>query len=305
MKTIYVIGVSLFLLGVMNACSPEAKQEQEEEMGQNMLEGSWVLVKTVEVGHEDSTGRRNTKSRMYQKHVTPTHFTWIQYDVEDDKLNGTGGGTYTISENKYTEDIKFFYPPGAAELGQAIPFTAELKDGYWYHTGYVKLMEFDPESGENVASDSAIIDEIWERTSNQVATDLRLVGSWELVKQKTEGDSVYTEYPDFVGYIKHITPTNFTWVYFNAEGDEVISEGGGTYTLEGDTYTETIEFIHPTGSKQVGTVLPFSCKLEEGLWYHTGYTRRIELDPDSGEMISLDSTRIDEVWRRVQVLDNI
>ena len=296
MKNLLVTVLSVSLLILLYNCTSETKPEAKEESMENMLEGSWRLIKTVEIGHEDSTGRQDSRTKMYQKHVTPTHFTWIEYDIENDQLNGTGGGTYTLQGNNYTEVIKFFYPPGSAEFGQAIPFQAELKDGKWYHTGYVNLMEFDPESGEHIVVDSSIIDEIWERNPEKPNKDLRLVGSWALVKIKNEGDSVYTEYPDFVGYIKHITPTHFTWVQYNKDGDEVISEGGGTYTLEGDVYTETIEFIHPSGSNQVGTVLPFDCKLQDGRWHHKGNLKRIKIDDGTGETVSIDSTVIDEVW---------
>ncbi|MCZ6693134.1 MAG: hypothetical protein O6939_04435, partial [Bacteroidetes bacterium] len=149
MKNLLVTVLSVSLLILLYNCTSETKPEAKEESMENMLEGSWRLIKTVEIGHEDSTGRQDSRTKMYQKHVTPTHFTWIEYDIENDQLNGTGGGTYTLQGNKYTEVIKFYYPPGSAEFGQAIPFQAELKDGKWYHTGYVNLMEFDPESGEH------------------------------------------------------------------------------------------------------------------------------------------------------------
>ena len=67
---------------------------------------------------------------------------------------------------------------------------------------------------------------------------MSLVGTWELVSVKNEGDSIWTEYPNFVGYLKHITPTHFNWVYFNTEGDEVSGEGGGLYNLKGINYIE-------------------------------------------------------------------
>ena len=244
----------LALITIQMGCTP-AEKPATVELEKNALIGSWRLIKTIEIGHEDSTNRRDGEEKFYIKHVNNTHFVWVEYDRINNLLLGTGGGTYTLEGNTYTEYIQFYYPAGANELGQAIPFWAELsKDGIWHHKGYAKLMEFDPETAENVMVDSAIIDELWERIDIEPADDSngKLVGSWDFVNFLEQSDSTYSEYPPFYGIMKILTPTHFTWVQYNTEGDEIFGIGGGSYSIAGDKYVEHIEFVHPDRLDQIG-----------------------------------------------------
>ncbi len=297
-KVIFLFsGLSGFLLF---GCSTQKMIENEsyaEPTG--AVEGSWQLVSYIDHARGDTAWSEYPDNIIYQKHITPTHFTWLRYDTETDRTTGTGGGTYTHIGELYVEDIHFFYPPGTDIIGQSIPFLVNIKDGKWHHTGYSKNMEFDAETGEMVVTDSTKIEEIWERVEahgvkpNQ---NLALVGTWELVSYMDPNQEVWSDYPGFVGYVKHITPTHFVFVKYNAEGDEVMFEGGGTYSLNGDTYTENIQFMYPSNSQQVGTSLPFTMETKDGKWYHTGYVKKIETQPQTGTTVVVDSTRIKEIW---------
>jgi hypothetical protein len=251
-KNSYIIA-GLVLLTIQFGCAPQEKSAVVKLQKEDLL-GSWRLIKTIEIGHEDSTNRRDGEEKFYIKHINNSHFVWVEYDRINERLLGTGGGTYTLENNTYTENIQFYFPPGANELGQAIPFQAELnEEGVWHHTGYAKLMEFDPETAENVMVDSAIIDEMWERIDTDPADDSngKLVGSWTFTNVLEQSDT-YTEYPSFYGILKILTPTHFTWIHYNTEGDEVYMIGGGPYSIVGDHYTELIEFVYPGRQDQIG-----------------------------------------------------
>ena len=148
-ESLIVIMVGL-LSALLISCESEKTSETTIIPDLELLQGSWTLVQTLEIGHEDSTNRRNTQDKIYIKHLTPTHFTWVEFDKVERRLVGTGGGTYTLQEGAYTENIDFFYPPGSSELGQAIPFTATIENGKWHHRGQVRIMEFDPEKLVNI-----------------------------------------------------------------------------------------------------------------------------------------------------------
>lgn len=266
------------------------------------LEGSWKLIQTLEIGHEDSTDRRNAEDKIYLKHLTPTHFTWVEFDKKENRLIGTGGGTYSLQGSAYTEYIDFFYPPGSSELGQAIPFTARIVDGKWHHKGVVKIMEFDPDKGENVPVDTSIIDEIWEKVIEKPNTqsELDINGTWELASYKVQGDSVYSEYPSFTGVLRHITPTHYLWVYYNKDGDEVLMQGGGTYSLAGNTLTETVDHAYSSADLiDLGVSFPFDCRVDGDRWYHTGNITVAVKDSVTGQRTQMDTLIIDEVWKRV------
>ncbi len=280
-------------LFMLFACSSETGQDSSTL---ESLEGSWRMISYKVEG--DDSWKQLPGSVVQEKYITSSHFTWIQYETEKDTVYGTGGGTYSYDKDAhtYTEDIKFFLPAGSNEHGQSIPFDVLFEDEKWYHTGYAKVFEFDPETGENVVIDSELIEEIWERTDAK-SSDESLVGTWLLESFKDHGDSIRTDYPEFVSIFKLVTPTHFVWVHYISEQDIVIAEGGGTYNYEGNTYTETLRSVYPSGSNQVGTVMPFESRTENDTWYLLGNIKRLELDPDSGEMVSKDSARIDEVWK--------
>jgi hypothetical protein len=185
-------------------------------------------------------------------------------------------------------------------LGQTIPFDVRFEDGDWHHTGFSKVFEFDPETGENVVTDSSKIEEIWERTDTSASQD-GLIGTWELDSYRGAGDSIRSDYPEFVSYIKLITPTHFVWVHYLSEQDQVLAEGGGTYVYNGDTYTETLNFVYPSGSGQIGTVLPFNCRIEGDTWFHKGYIIIQGEDQDDGSA-AIDTVTIDEVWKPISTL---
>jgi len=262
-KLLYLLmAVVLFFQTGCNTKKAEESSEEEE----TSLIGTWELVKTLEIGHEDSTSRRNTEEKYYLKHITPTHFTWIEYDRQDDELLGAGGGTYTLVGNTYTEDIQFYYPPGSNELGQAIPFKVEFEDGLWHHTGYAKIMEFDPETGNVIVVDSAIIDELWNRTDVEPNDNQQLVGTWELASYKEPSDSIWSEYPEFVGYTRLITPTHFIWIKYSNEGDELMALGGGLYDLQEGRYIENLKYWHPSDPDYIGVQAKFNYDLENDRW---------------------------------------
>lgn len=290
-KTLFTFS-SFFLLF---ACSPQIETSQESGALES-LEGTWRRVSYKD--QQDSTWKSDPSTRIYEKYVSPSHFCWVSYETTQDTLLGTGGGTYVynMESRTYTEDIKFFLPTGSNEHGQSIPFDVRFEDGKWYHTGYAKVFEFDPDTGENVVVDSSKIEEIWERT-DAAPSDESLVGTWQLESFKDHGDSIRTDYPEFVSIFKLVTPTHFVWIHYITEQDIVLAEGSGTYTFQGNTYTETLNMVYPSGSNQIGTVMPFESRMENDTWYLLGNIKRLEQDPASGEMIAKDSAKIDEVWK--------
>ncbi len=289
LKILFVFTPLIFLF----TCNPATETTTETDALES-LEGSWRM-QSYKVEGEDSW-RQLSGSVIQEKYITANHFAWIQYETEKDTIYGTGGGTYNYNQNThtYTEDIKFFLPAGSNELGQSIPFDVMFKDGKWYHTGYTLVFEFDPETGKNVVIDSSKIEEIWERT-DATSSDKSLVGTWQLESFKDHGDSIRTDYPEFVSIFKLVTPTHFVWIHYITEQDIVLAQGSGTYNFDGETYTETLKSVYPSGSNQVGTIMPFKSKRENDSWFLLGNIKRMEQDA-SGEMIAKDSAKIDEVW---------
>ncbi len=73
--------------------------------------------------------------------------------------------------------------------------------------------------------------------------------------------------------MKILSGTRFQWIAYNTETKQFMGTGGGTYTTEDGTYTETIKFFSRDDSK-VGRDLPFNYELINGNWHHSGLSSK-------------------------------
>ena len=109
------------------------------------LAGAW-LITSRKVNNDMQT--INAGPRRTMKILSGTRFQWIAYNVETKEFMGTGGGTYTTENGKYTEHIEFFSRDNG-RVGSTLIFDFELKDGNWHHTG--------------LSSKGDPIDEVWTK----------------------------------------------------------------------------------------------------------------------------------------------
>lgn len=103
------------------------------------LAGAWLMSgrkRDGEVQERDTSGPRKT-----MKILSGTRFQWIAYNTETKQFMGTGGGTYTTVDGKYTENLEFFSRDDS-RVGMSLEFNYELIDGKWHHSG--KSSKGDP-----------------------------------------------------------------------------------------------------------------------------------------------------------------
>ena len=96
------------------------------------LFGAWLISgrkRDGEIVKRDTSGPRKT-----MKILSGTRFQWIAYNTETKEFLGTGGGTYTTIDGKYTENIGFFSRDDS-RVGASLEFNYELKEGDWHHSG--------------------------------------------------------------------------------------------------------------------------------------------------------------------------
>lgn len=128
----------------------------EDEMGNNQwqqvddgspgkLAGAWLITGRVRDGEmtQMTPGARRT-----MKILSGTRFQWIAYNVETREFSGTGGGTYTTRNGKYTENILFFSRDNS-RVGASLTFDFSLENGAWRHKG--------------LSSKGDPIDEVWTK----------------------------------------------------------------------------------------------------------------------------------------------
>jgi hypothetical protein len=107
------------------------------------------------------------------------------------------------------------------------------------------------------------------------------LGTWKLIQ--SSGNAL----PEGYTNIKMITPTHFIWVMSDKEGN-IISGASGTYTMIGDTYTETILYTLPGMKAWKGKKAFYQVEFNDNIMKTSGY-----LEYDSQKKIPNS-----EVWEK-------
>lgn len=115
--------------------------------GKAPLAGVWRIT-----GRMQEDGKivpvHQTGTRQTYKLLTGTKFQWVAMDPAKKQFSGTGGGSYTFKDGKYTENIEFFSRDNS-RVGASLGFDGKLENGNWHHSG--------------LSSKGAKIYEVWSR----------------------------------------------------------------------------------------------------------------------------------------------
>lgn len=114
--------------------------------GKAPLAGVWRITGRMQDGKLNPI--HQTGSRQTYKMLTGTKFQWVAIDPEKKQFSGTGGGSYTFKDGKYTENIEFFSRDNS-RVGASLTFDGKLENGAWHHSG--------------LSSKGAKIYEVWSR----------------------------------------------------------------------------------------------------------------------------------------------
>lgn len=109
------------------------------------LAGAWLITGRMQGGSLQSI---TPGARRTMKILSGTRFQWIAYNTETKEFLGTGGGTYTTENGKYTENIEFFSRDNT-RVGASLSFDFSIEDGNWRHKG--------------LSSKGDPIDEVWTK----------------------------------------------------------------------------------------------------------------------------------------------
>lgn len=102
------------------------------------LAGNWRFFARKQ-GDELSPMR--TGPRKTVKLLTGTRFQWAAINTETKQFSGTGGGSYTFENGKYTEQIEFF-SRDSSRVGASLSFDGRVEGKDWHHSG--KSSKGDP-----------------------------------------------------------------------------------------------------------------------------------------------------------------
>src|SRR6266545_2806809 len=120
-------------------------QKKAEAMTENKLVGTWKQIKARFRGNEVKIPEGTTQL----KHVTQTHFMFVDFD-KDGKFIDAFGGPYTLKGEKYEETLEY----GVGDVfkvlkGKPQSFECKVEGAKWYHNGTL--------------TNGLTIEEVWER----------------------------------------------------------------------------------------------------------------------------------------------
>jgi hypothetical protein len=123
----------------------------------------------------------------------------------------------------------------------------------------------------------------WSQTNNDQANKGQVEGTWELVSSRWPPAP-----PKGSRQIKMFSGGHFVFVRYETEKGKPIYVGGGTYTLNGSSYTEHVEFMSESISAGiVGKDHQFTVKVEGDTLTQKGF------------LSGAGGSRVEETWKRV------
>lgn len=98
------------------------------------LTGAWRFG--ARVNEEGIAGQRRggDSPRQTMKILSGNYFQWAAFNSETKQCSGTGGGTYKLQNNQYSETIRFFSRDNT-RVGISLTFDCKLDGTDWYHKG--------------------------------------------------------------------------------------------------------------------------------------------------------------------------
>ena len=113
-----------------------------------------------------------------------------------------------------------------------------------------------------------------------------LLGTWRLVSAKYGDAKEFSDVSNQGPHIKMLTADRFIWVIYDAKTNLISRSMGGSYRLQGASYTETVEFFLPAGMKvYLGKEQVFTIRIEGDKLFQSGKLS--------------DGMKIEEIWQRV------
>jgi len=97
------------------------------------LHGTWLFSNRI-VDGKPGTPRSSDDPRKTMKILSGSRFQWIAFNVDTKEFFGTGGGTYTTINGKYTENIDFF-SRDSSRVGASLEFDFKIEGADWHHQG--------------------------------------------------------------------------------------------------------------------------------------------------------------------------
>jgi hypothetical protein len=113
-----------------------------------------------------------------------------------------------------------------------------------------------------------------------------ILGTWKLISYRYGERDIQFPNDSVLRSIKLITPTHFTWVHYTTKDQLVRASAGGTYVLDGNNYTERIDFGGSSMQSFFNKEQAYKIKIADGKLYLSG--------------VMSDDQKIEEIWEKIE-----
>ena len=104
---------------------------QRTDANEGPMAGVWRITGRKQ---GDDISKMPLRDRRTLKILSGERFQWVAINVKTGAFSGTGGGTYTFENGKYTENIEFFSRDND-RVGASLSFDGKIENGSWHHSG--------------------------------------------------------------------------------------------------------------------------------------------------------------------------
>ena len=184
----------------------------------------------------------------------------MQTTYEPSRFMATKGGPYKQEAGQLRITAEF-NTADSSRVGQSDAYRFNLRDD---------LLTLTTPSGD-------------QTFTRVVESPTALTGLWRITARTGQGGQRTPMPRGPRKTIKLLTGSRFQWVALNPETKQFFGTGGGTYTLSGGDYTESIDFFSRDNSR-TGRSLTFGAAINGDEWHHTGQ--------------SSTGSAVDEIWSR-------
>ncbi|MFY0630483.1 MAG: hypothetical protein JXR05_08885 [Flavobacteriaceae bacterium] len=128
-KLIFVLIIPLSAYGCIN-------KSAKEPTNSNNIEGSWKMV-YAETKENDSIVRKDLSNTSFVKFIGKNHFAFFNQENSSASNFYSGGGTYSLKGDNYTETLKF--SANKAIRNHAFSFTVRIVGDTLIQSGLEKV----------------------------------------------------------------------------------------------------------------------------------------------------------------------
>lgn len=113
-------------------------EDGSEKIYNRIDDGNAPLAGVWKISAREQEGKivpiHQTGARKTLKMLSGNRFQWFAINPDTKQFSGAGGGTYTFTDGKYTENLEFFSRDNS-RVGARLTFNGEIKDSQWHHSG--------------------------------------------------------------------------------------------------------------------------------------------------------------------------